>query len=105
MPVRIDQLICLAAITVSVLTPVSGADEAPDVQVATLLKNRCAECHAPGTDSDQTPFLHSPAALQDLLKNSSFVDPQNIAQSEILVRVQNAGDPMPPEGDMGSPAF
>ncbi len=72
----------------------SKVDFARDV--LPILSNKCFACHGPDTKKSQLR-LDSSAAATANRDGVRAIDPDNLADSEILHRIHDREDPMPPE--------
>ena len=66
-------------------------------EVLPILSNKCFACHGPDTKEEKLVRLD----LEDLAKKDlggyHAIDPSNLEESELLYRIVDQGDPMPPE--------
>ena len=68
-------------------------------EILPILSNNCFVCHGPDIHDDTELRLDSfAAATTDLGGGHRAIDPQNLAASEILARIDSIDDPMPPAG-------
>ena len=92
--------LCAFLIAVSVSSRTDGApgdnvDFARDV--LPILSNKCFACHGPDTKKKSQLRLDSSAAATADRDGVRAIDPANPANSEILHRIHDKEDPMPPE--------
>ncbi len=75
----------------------SGAAGAPDfaTEVLPVLSNKCFACHGPDAEDDELRLDSRAAATVDL-GGYRAIDPADLGQSELVFRIHDAGDPMPP---------
>ena len=66
-------------------------------QVLPILSDKCFVCHGPDSNDDDQLRLDSFAAATTDLGEYKAIDPETLADSEILARIHSADDPMPPE--------
>ena len=66
-------------------------------EVLPILSNKCYACHGPDTKEEKLVRLD----LEDLAKKDlggyHAIDPSNLEESELLYRIVDEDDPMPPE--------
>ena len=66
-------------------------------EVLPILADKCFVCHGPDTKEDDLVRLDSYEAATRLLGGDKrAIDPDNLAQSEVLARIHSEDDPMPP---------
>ena len=90
----------LVAIAVTITSRAHGAssnkvDFARDV--LPILSNKCFACHGPDTKKKSQLRLDSSAAATADRDGVRAIDPDNLADSEVLHRIHDQEDPMPPE--------
>ena len=66
-------------------------------QVLPILSDKCFACHGPDTQRKDLVRLDSYEAATKDLSGYKAIDPANLADSEILFRIRDANDPMPPK--------
>ena len=80
-------------------TSLFGKDDRLDFarEVLPILSNKCYACHGPDTKEEKLVRLD----LEDLAKKDlggyHAIDPANLEESELLFRIVDEDDPMPPE--------
>ncbi len=87
------------AVTVTFTTPTYGAsDNKVDFarDVLPILSNKCFACHGPDTKKSQLRLDSSASATADR-DGVRAIDPDNLSDSEVLHRIHDQEDPMPPE--------
>ncbi len=92
----------LPALVATLLTPAGlaqAAEEAPDFarEVLPILSNKCFACHGPDATKENDLRLDSYAAATADREGVRAIDPDDLAKSEILFRIHDKEDPMPPE--------
>lgn len=65
-------------------------------QVLPILSNKCFVCHGPDAEEGTDLRLDSSAAATADRGGYHAIDPDNPAESELLVRIHSEDDPMPP---------
>lgn len=65
-------------------------------QVLPILSNKCFACHGPDTQREGLVRLDSYEAATHDLDGYKAIDPENLEESEILFRIHDDIDPMPP---------
>ena len=65
--------------------------------VLPILSNKCFACHGPDTKKKSQLRLDSSAAAMADRDGVRAIDPDNLANSEVLHRIHDKEDPMPPE--------
>ena len=78
-----------------IATPVLAVDFAREV--LPILSNKCFVCHGPDAKKENDLRLDSYAGATKDRKGTRAIDPDQPADSEILVRIHDKEDPMPPE--------
>jgi len=66
-------------------------------EVLPILSNKCFVCHGPDTRKKNELRLDSFAAATADRKGTRAIDPEHLEESEILYRIHDKEDPMPPE--------
>ena len=97
---RRDFFLCAVAIVAGFPSsaysgPGSKVDFARDV--LPVLSNKCFACHGPDTKKKSQLRLDSSAAATADRDGVRAIDPDNLADSEVLHRIHDQEDPMPPE--------
>ena len=82
----------------SVSLSVAGKDKSDFArEVLPILSNKCFACHGPDTKEENLVRLD----LEDLAKKDlggyHAIDPSDLEESELLYRIMDVEDPMPPE--------
>jgi hypothetical protein len=77
------------------------ADESVDFarQILPILSNKCFSCHGPDTKKAKDLRLDSYAAATKDRKGIRAIDPESPEDSELLFRIHDKEDPMPPEDE------
>ena len=72
--------------------------EKPDFarEILPILSDKCFVCHGPDTKNEKELRLDSREAATRDLGGYRAIDPSNLAASEVLHRIHDSGDPMPP---------
>ena len=66
-------------------------------EILPILSDKCFVCHGPDTREDDLVRLDSYEGATRLLSGGyRAIDPQDLAESEIIVRIHSPDDPMPP---------
>ena len=65
--------------------------------VLPILSDKCFVCHGPDTKKKRFLRLDSYAAATKDRRGTRAIDPENLAESELLLRIRDSDDPMPPE--------
>lgn len=68
-------------------------------EVLPILSNKCFACHGPDTKKAKDLRLDSYAAAIKDRKGTSAIDPDDLEGSELIFRIHDEDDPMPPEED------
>jgi hypothetical protein len=84
--------ICGLNVTMGVEEPVDFARE-----ILPVLSNKCFVCHGPDTKKKNELRLDSSAAATADRGGYKAIDPDHPENSEVLVRIHDQDDPMPPE--------
>ena len=66
-------------------------------QVLPILSDKCFTCHGPDTKKQGLVRLDSYEAATADLSGYKAIDPENLAESEVLYRIHDESDPMPPK--------
>ncbi len=93
--------ICLSGFLVAAAALATGApaqDHRVDFarEVLPILSDKCFACHGPDTREEGLVRLDSRAGATSDLGGYRAIDPAALEDSEILARIHDAGDPMPP---------
>jgi hypothetical protein len=77
------------------------ADERVDFarEVLPILSNKCFACHGPDTRKAKELRLDSYAAATKERKGIRAIDPDDLEGSELIFRIHDEDDPMPPEDE------
>lgn len=79
-----------------------GAEEKPldfAREVLPILSDKCFACHGPDTKKAKDLRLDSYAAAIKDRKGTKAIDPDDLEDSELIFRIHDEDDPMPPEDD------
>ena len=95
----------ISAITITLLTcsPVEAAAEAKSKkldfarQILPILSNKCFVCHGPDTHKKDELRLDSYEAATRDLGGYKAIDPEDLGESELIIRIHDKDDPMPPD--------
>jgi len=68
-------------------------------EVLPILSNKCFACHGPDTKKAKDLRLDSYAAATKERKGIRAVDPEDLEGSELIYRIHDEDDPMPPEDE------
>ena len=68
-------------------------------EVLPILSDKCFACHGPDTKKAKDLRLDSYEAATKNRKGIRSIDPDNLEDSEIIFRIHDEDDPMPPEDD------
>jgi hypothetical protein len=89
------------ALLIALICPGPGfaAPDGPDFarEVLPILSNKCFACHGPDTKKAKDLRLDSYAAATKDRKGTRAIDPEALEDSELLFRIHDKDDPMPPE--------
>jgi len=90
-----------AIFTAGFLISTLSAEEKVDFarEVLPILSNKCFACHGPDTKKGKDLRLDSYAAATKARKGIPAIDPDDLAESELIFRIHDEDDPMPPEED------
>lgn len=89
-------------IFLSALSSTLAANEEPldfAREVLPILSDKCFACHGPDTKKAKDLRLDSYAAAIKDRKGTRAIDPDNLEDSELIFRIHDEDDPMPPEDD------
>ncbi len=84
--------IALMALTLSAAKPVDFSRE-----ILPVLSAKCYLCHGPDTKKKDLVRLDSYEGATRELDGYKAIDPKNPAESEMIFRLQDTEEPMPPE--------
>ena len=81
------------------ITLVQGKDFEVDFarHVLPILSNKCFACHGPDTKEDKLVRLDLENLAKKDLGGYHAIDPSDLEESELLFRILDEEDPMPPE--------
>lgn len=93
------------ALLFALITPGFSAPEAPDFarEVLPILSNKCFACHGPDTKKKKDLRLDSYEAATKSHSGTRAIDPEALEDSELIFRIHDEDDPMPPEDFEGQP--
>ena len=96
---RTQPLIASAFVLALAHPAVSAAEKPVDFsqEILPILSNKCFVCHGPDSSKDKLLRLDSFEGATSDLGGYRAVDPGDLAKSEIIARIHDADDPMPPE--------
>ncbi|MEZ5302092.1 MAG: PSD1 and planctomycete cytochrome C domain-containing protein [Verrucomicrobiales bacterium] len=105
MTIRLPHPICLGgarfaiAAMMALAFPAAAAEKPVDFarEVLPVLSNKCFVCHGPDTRKKDLVRLDSFEAATADLGGYRAIDPAALEDSEIIVRLHDADDPMPPD--------
>ena len=88
---------CLSLIALG-FSPLPAAEEPVDFarEILPILSNKCYVCHGPDTKKKTELRLDSYAAATADRKGVRAIDPDDLGESELLYRIHDKEDPMPP---------
>ncbi|MDP7012222.1 MAG: c-type cytochrome domain-containing protein, partial [Verrucomicrobiota bacterium] len=66
-------------------------------EILPVLSNKCFVCHGPDAKKKDLVRLDSYAGATRELDGYKAIDPKNPSESEMIVRLQDTEDPVPPE--------
>ena len=66
-------------------------------EVLPVLSNKCFACHGPDTQKQDLVRLDTEELAKKDLGGYHAIDPANLEESELLYRIVDEDDPMPPE--------
>ena len=75
----------------------SGAEINFSRDVLPVLSDKCYACHGPDTKNDKDLRLDSFEAATIDLGGYKAIDPSNLSESEVITRIFDRDDPMPPD--------
>jgi mono/diheme cytochrome c family protein len=81
-----------SALSANAAEPVDFARE-----ILPVLSNKCFVCHGPDSRKKDLLRLDSPEGATRDLGGYKAIDPDDLAKSELIARLNDADDPMPPE--------
>ena len=93
-------LVSISAFPIGILHAEEPVDFAREV--LPILSNKCFSCHGPDTKKAKDLRLDSYAPAIKDRKGILAIDPDDLEESELLFRIHDQDDPMPPE-DEGKP--
>lgn len=93
-------LACVAVLPVAA-APVVSSDSAPHFgrEVLPILSNKCFVCHGPDADKDEVRLDSYEGAIEELGGGVRAIDPDDLEKSELIYRIHDKADPMPPEDE------
>ena len=96
---RTQTLIASAFVLALAHSAVSAAETPVDFsrEILPILSNKCFICHGPDSRKEDLLRLDSFEGATSDLGGYRAVDPGDLAKSEIIARIHDADDPMPPE--------
>ena len=96
---RTQTLIASAFVLALAHSAVSAAEKPVDFsrEILPILSNKCFVCHGPDSRKEDLLRLDSFEGATSDLGGYRAVDPGDLAKSEIIARIHDADDPMPPE--------
>ena len=96
---RTQTLIASAFVLALAHSAVSAAETPVDFsrEILPILSNKCFVCHGPDSRKEDLLRLDSFEGATSDLGGYRAVDPGDLAKSEIIARIHDADDPMPPE--------
>lgn len=68
-------------------------------EILPILSDKCFACHGPDTKKEKDLRLDSYAEAVKDRKGTKAIDPESLEDSELLIRIHDKGDPMPPEDE------
>ena len=80
------------------------AEEDLQTVVPALLSSRCVQCHGPGEAEAGLRLDGREHAIQELESGAYAIVPKQPTASEVLSRIKDDENPMPPEGERLTPA-
>ncbi len=88
------------SLTLISLSALSGFAADPEIdfgrQILPILSDKCFVCHGPDADKDEVRLDSFEGATADL-GGYQAIDPANPKDSELIFRIHDSDDPMPPE--------
>ena len=96
---RTQTLIASAFALALAHSAVSAAEKPVDFarEILPVLSNKCFVCHGPDSRKKDLLRLDSSEGAMSDLGGYRAIDPGDLAKSEIIARIHDADDPMPPE--------
>ena len=94
-----DRTLTLLASVFTVAFSTTAAETPVDFsrEILPILSNKCFVCHGPDSRKEDLLRLDSFEGATSDLGGYRAVDPGDLAKSEIIARIHDADDPMPPE--------
>ena len=91
-------LACVTVLPVIAAAPAAD-DSAPDFgrEVLPILSDKCFVCHGPDADKDEVRLDSYEGAIEKLGGGVRAIDPDDLEKSELIFRIHETDDPMPPE--------
>ena len=96
---HVDRTLTLLASVFMVAFSTTAAETPVDFsrEILPILSNKCFICHGPDSRKEDLLRLDSFEGATSDLGGYRAVDPSDLAKSEIIARIHDADDPMPPE--------
>ena len=96
---HVDRTLTLLASVFMVAFSTTAAETPVDFsrEILPILSNKCFVCHGPDSRKEDLLRLDSFEGATSDLGGYRAVDPGDLAKSEIIARIHDADDPMPPE--------
>lgn len=96
---HVDRTLTLLASVFMVAFSTTAAETPVDFsrEILPILSNKCFICHGPDSRKEDLLRLDSFEGATSDLGGYRAVDPGDLAKSEIIARIHDADDPMPPE--------
>ena len=96
---HVDRTLTLLASVFTVAFSTTAAEAPVDFsrEILPILSNKCFVCHGPDSRKEDLLRLGSFEGATSDLGGYRAVDPGDLAKSEIIGRIHDADDPMPPE--------
>ena len=96
---HVDRTLTLLASVFAVAFSTTAAETPVDFsrEILPILSNKCFVCHGPDSRKEDLLRLDSFEGATSDLGGYRAVDPGDLAKSEIIARIHDADDPMPPE--------
>ena len=96
---HVDRTLTLLASVFTVAFSTTAAETPVDFsrEILPILSNKCFVCHGPDSRKEDLLRLDSFEGATSDLGGYRAVDPGDLAKSEIIARIHDADDPMPPE--------
>ncbi|MEN8867244.1 MAG: c-type cytochrome domain-containing protein, partial [Akkermansiaceae bacterium] len=90
----------IALVSLFLFNPLQGEEKIDFArEVLPILSDKCFACHGPDTKKAKDLRLDSYKAATKDRKGIRSIDPDNLEDSEIIFRIHDKDDPMPPEDD------